>query len=247
MAVQKLRDAEELNRVKTAIISTVAHELRTPLSAIVGFTELIGMTTKEDATRDYANTASSGANKLSLIIDNMLDLSKIDEGRFESKTESIELRSFLEKTAALYTQAANNQNIGLLIDVAQPVSMRCNETALSRTLFNLLNNAIKFTRKGTVTLRAQRDGANDVLIEVEDTGIGIPQQDIPQLFERFSTIDQQRHPQGKGSGLGLSLVKELVTMMGGEITVTSELNQGTRFTLRLPATPPPPPTDTPRS
>ena len=236
---QKLVDAEELNRIKTSIVSTVAHELRTPLSAIVGFTELIGMTTKEDATRDYANTASSGANKLSLIIDNMLDLSKIDAGRFDRKTESIALKPFLEKTAELYAQAAHNQGIELLSEVAAPIALQCNEAALSRILFNLLNNAIKFTPSGSVTLRAKQDDTTAVVIEVADTGIGIPKKDIPKLFERFSDIDRQRHPQGKGSGLGLSLVKELVTLMGGEINVSSELNQGTCFSIRLPVTPPP--------
>ena len=106
-------------------------------------------------------------------------------------------------------------------------------------LFNLLNNAIKFTKSGTVTLRARQDDVNAIMIEVEDSGIGIPQEDIPKLFERFSDVDKQRHPEGKGSGLGLSLVKELVTVMAGEISVSSELNYGTRVSIRLPVNPPP--------
>ena len=106
-------------------------------------------------------------------------------------------------------------------------------------LFNLLNNAIKFTKSGTVTLRARQDDVNAIMIEVEDSGIGIPQEDIPKLFERFSDVDKQRHPEGKGSGLGLSLVKELVTVMAGEISVSSELNHGTRVSIRLPVNPPP--------
>lgn len=239
LAKQKLGNAEDLNRVKTTIVSTVAHELRTPLSAILGFTELIGLMTKDELTRDYANTASVGAHRLSKIIDNMLDLSKIDAGRFDKKIEPIEIKHFIEMTAALYAQAVRNQKIELLIDVPHPITIECNETALSRVLFNLLNNAIKFTKSGSVTLRAKQDDANAVMIEVEDSGIGIPQEDIPKLFERFSDVDKQRHPEGKGSGLGLSLVKELVTLMGGEISVSSKVNHGTRVSIRLPAAPPP--------
>jgi hypothetical protein len=238
LAKQKLGNAEDLNRVKTTIVSTVAHELRTPLSAILGFTELIGLMTKDELTRDYANTASVGAHRLSKIIDNMLDLSKIDAGRFDKKIEPIEIKHFIEMTAALYAQAVRNQKIELLIDVPQPITIECNETALSRVLFNLLNNAIKFTKTGSVTLRAKQDDANAVMIEVEDSGIGIPQEDIPKLFERFSDVDKQRHPEGKGSGLGLSLVKELVTLMGGEISVSSKVNHGTRVSIRLPVAPP---------
>ena len=235
---QKLENAEEVNRVKTTIVSTVAHELRTPLSAIVGFTELISLMTKEDITRDYANTASAGANKLSMIIDNMLDLAKIDEGRGDKKIDVIELQSFLEKTAAFYAGTARKQSIDMLAEVTQSITIQCNEEGLSRILSNLVNNAIKFTRSGSITLRARPEGANAVVIEVEDTGIGIPQEDIPKLFERFSHIDQQRRPGGQGSGLGLSLVKELLHFMGGEISITSELNVGTRFSLWLPSKPP---------
>ncbi len=239
---QKLRNSEELNRVKSTIVATVAHELRTPLTAILGFTELISLTTKDEDTRDYANTATVGAHRLSLIINNMLDLSKIDARRFENKIEPIEIKHYLETTAALYSQAIGNQKIELLIDVPQPITIECNEQALTRVLFNLLNNAIKFTKIGSVTLRSKQDDANTVMIEVEDSGIGIPQEDIPMLFERFSEVDKQRNPEGKGSGLGLSLVKELVTVMGGEISVSSEVNHGTRVSIRLPVAPPPPPT-----
>ena len=119
----KLDNAEDLNRVKTTIVSTVAHELRTPLSAILGFTELIGLMTKDELTRDYANTASVGAHRLSMIIDNMLDLSKIDAGRFDKKIEPIEIKHFIEMTAALYAQAVRNQKIELLIDVPHPITV----------------------------------------------------------------------------------------------------------------------------
>ena len=126
---QKLRNSEELNRVKSTIVATVAHELRTPLTAILGFTELISLTTKDEVTRDYANTASVGAHRLSLIINNMLDLSKIDAGCFENKIEPIEIKHYLETTAALYSQAIRNQKIELLIDAPQPITIECNEPA----------------------------------------------------------------------------------------------------------------------
>ena len=113
IATEALKQANKLNQVKTAIISTVAHELRTPLSAIVGFTELISLKTTDEEIRDYANTASRGAKKLSMIIDNMLDLSKIDEGRFESKIELVELKTFIENVVALFTQVAHEKKIDL--------------------------------------------------------------------------------------------------------------------------------------
>lgn len=238
IATEALKQANKLNQVKTAIISTVAHELRTPLSAIVGFTELISLKTTDEEIRDYANTASRGANKLSMIIDNMLDLSKIDEGRFERKIELVELKTFIENVVALFTQVAHEKKIDLLADVSQSISIKCNEAGLTRIAFNLVNNAIKFTTSGSVTFRCKKGNANTVVLEVEDTGIGIPSEDIPKLFDRFSDVDHQRHPQGKGAGLGLSLVKELLTIMGGKISVDSELNRGTRVSIELPVTPP---------
>ena len=124
------------------------------------------------------------------------------------------------------------------LDVPPSISIKCNKVGLVRIAFNLLNNAIKFTNTGSVTLRGKKADANSVVLEVEDTGIGIPLEDMPKLFDRFSNVDNQRHPQGKGTGLGLSLVKELLTIMGGKISVDSELNRGTRVSIELPVIPP---------
>ena len=238
IATEALKQANKLNKIKTDLISTVAHELRTPLSAIVGFTELIILKTTDEEIRDYASTANSGANQLGIIIDNILNLAKVDAGIFESKIESVELKTFIENTVALFTQVARDKNINLMLDVPPSISIKCNKVGLVRIAFNLLNNAIKFTNTGSVTLRGKKADANTVVLEVEDTGIGIPLEDMPKLFDRFSNVDNQRHPQGKGTGLGLSLVKELLTIMGGKISIDSELNRGTRVSIELPVTPP---------
>ena len=115
IATEALKQANKLNKIKTDIISTVAHELRTPLSAIVGFTELIILKTTDEEIRDYASTANSGANQLGIIIDNILNLAKVDAGIFESKIESVELKTFIENTVALFTQVARDKNINLML------------------------------------------------------------------------------------------------------------------------------------
>ena len=228
---------KRVNDLKSDIVNIVAHELRSPLSSIMGFVELIAVTTKEEETRDYANTALQGASKLSEIVNNMLDLARLNDGGGEEKIDEIELSKLLEGFRKLFSQSARRKGVELASEVDGGVKFQGNSVALGRVVSNLLQNSIKFTRQGRVTLRGKRS-AGGILVEVEDTGIGIPADDLPGIFGRFSNVDKSRHPEGKGAGLGLALVKETVEAMGGRISVESTVDKGTCVSVWIPEVPP---------
>ena len=236
-ADEKLAALREVNDLKSDIVNVVAHELRSPLSSIMGFAELIAVTTKEEETRDYANTALQGANKLAEIVNNMLDLARLNDGRIETKIEEIELAKLLEGFRKLFSQSAGRKDLELVAEIESGVKFRCDSGGLGRVISNLLQNSIKFTRQGRVTLRGKRS-AGGILVEVEDTGIGIPADDLPDIFGRFSNVDKSRHPEGKGAGLGLALVKETVEAMGGRISIESTVDKGTCVSVWIPEVPP---------
>ena len=186
---------------------------------------------------DYANTALQGANKLAEIVNNMLDLARLNDGRIETKIEEIELAKLLEGFRKLFSQSAGRKDLELVAEIESGVKFRCDSGGLGRVISNLLQNSIKFTRQGRVTLRGKRS-AGGILVEVEDTGIGIPADDLPGIFGRFSNVDKSRHPEGKGAGLGLALVKETVEAMGGRISIESTVDKGTCVSVWIPEVPP---------
>jgi len=238
----KSRQLQVADRHKSEFLANMSHELRTPLNAIIGYSEML----QEDAadlgaeqfTDDLKKINAAGKHLLELI-NAVLDLSKIEAGKMELYLESFDVPGLVRDIAAVIQPlAAKNSN---RLDVRCPDdlgAMRADLTKVRQALFNLLSNACKFTHEGTVTLsvkREARDGREEMVFSVSDTGIGMTPEQLGKLFEAFSQADAATTRKYGGTGLGLALSRRLCRMMGGDVTVDSEEGRGSTFTIRLPA------------
>jgi signal transduction histidine kinase len=229
--------AELASRAKSDFLASMSHELRTPLNAIIGITEML----KEDAEADGDTRLEEPlgrvlrAGRLLLqLINEVLDLAKIEAGKLELQPEQVELRPLLEDVLdtamPLAEKHANLLKIEADADLGQ---VMLDAMRLRQVLLNLLSNACKFTEGGEVTLFAHRKG-QQVELRVRDTGIGIDADQLPQLFQEFHQAGVAKHRKYGGTGLGLAISKRLIGLMGGEIEVASEKGKGSEFKVRLP-------------
>jgi signal transduction histidine kinase len=232
----------EMNRLKSDFLATMSHELRTPLNSIIGFSEVLsGSDQLTERQRRYAANIQTSGKMLLGMINDILDLAKIESGKMEVRTEDFSIRDVCEALASLARPIAERKNIDLecRLDEAIPL-MRQDAGKLRQILYNLLSNAIKFTPEGgRVSLRAQAEGRN-VVIEVADTGIGIAEEDRETIFEKFRQAGHPGQADGvltrehQGTGLGLSIVRELTKLLGGDVHLESCPGQGSTFTVRIP-------------
>ena len=229
----------ELDRLKSDFLSTVSHELRTPLNTIILLSNVIGRegTTPADEERRRHDIAviRESAETLLRMINNILDLAKIEAGQRDLHPQKIDIRSFLRETADMLEAQARPKGIALSLSVASdtPESVVLDREKLSRVLINLLSNAVKNTEKGRVVLRAA-PWQDSVTFEVEDTGSGIPAHLIATAFEPFRQIRTGSSESGRGTGLGLPISKQLVEVMGGDLLLDSQEGEGTRVSFTLP-------------
>jgi two-component system, NarL family, sensor histidine kinase BarA len=232
----------EMNRLKSDFLATMSHELRTPLNSIIGFSEVLSGSDQlnERQKRYAANIQTSGKMLLGMIND-ILDLAKIESGKMEVRTEDFSIRDVCEALATLARPIAERKNIDLecRLDEAIPL-MRQDPGKLRQVLYNLLSNAIKFTPEGgRVSLKAHAEG-RFVVISVADTGIGIAEEDRETIFEKFRQAAKPGQGDGvltrehQGTGLGLSIVRELTKLLGGDVQLDSRPGQGSTFTIRIP-------------
>ena len=234
--------AETANQAKSAFLANMSHELRTPMNAIIGYSEMLIEDAEDDDNEaivpDLQRILSSGKHLLALIND-ILDLSKIEAGRMDLYLERFDLSQMLEEAAATITPLLAKNNNHLAMDLGGDLgSIRADLTKVRQALFNLLSNAAKFTSEGVITLTATREQRDDdewIKLAVTDTGIGISPDKIDHVFEEFSQADESTTRQYGGTGLGLTISRRFCKMMGGDITVTSELGTGSTFTIELPA------------
>jgi signal transduction histidine kinase/CheY-like chemotaxis protein len=237
----KAKDAaEEASLAKSAFLANMSHELRTPLNAIIGYSEILEEDMREsgppDSVRDLKRIQSAGKHLLSLIND-VLDLSKIEAGKMALHLETFEVQPMIEEIITTLQSAAARNGNRLSLRVAADVgSMNADVTKVRQILFNLLSNACKFTERGTVTLDVERRAAPDRLVfRVTDTGIGMTPQEQKALFKQFAQADSSISRKYGGTGLGLAISMRFANMMGGKIHVLSERSQGSVFTVELPA------------
>jgi len=232
----------EMNRIKSDFLATMSHELRTPLNSIIGFSEVLsGSDALGDRQRRYASNIQTSGKMLLGMINDILDLAKIESGKMEVRIEDFSIRDVCEALANLTRPMADRKNITLECRLEEAIPLlRQDSGKVRQILYNLLSNAIKFTPEGgRVTLRARTDGRY-VVLEVEDTGIGIAEEDRETVFEKFRQAkvpgqeDNVLTREHQGTGLGLSIVRELTRLLGGEIHLKSQLGQGSTFTIRLP-------------
>ena len=228
---------------KSQFLANMSHDLRTPLNAIIGFSDVLlaGMFGElNDKQREYiADISSSGKHQLGLVND-ILDLSKVEAGRIDLAPNELVLRDVVEGAHAVVRPLAEAkaQTLALELDDA-PLIVRHDAARLRQVLLNLLSNAVKYTpNNGEIRTSVRADGATFFEIAVTDTGVGIASEDLPRLFEEFERIGASYSRSQQGTGLGLALVKRFVELMGGTISVRSELGSGSTFILRLPVSQP---------
>lgn len=233
------QEAEAANMAKSSFLANMSHEIRTPINAILGMNEMILREEKDPAIRGYAGNIQASGNSLLSIVSDVLDISKIESGKLEIIPVDYEVNSLISDCCNLAAGRAKAKELELLVECADNVPMKLcgDETHIRQIIVNLLTNAVKYTEKGTVKLIVSgrfTDGGFVLKVDVSDTGIGIAEENLPQLFTQFQRFDLQRNRNIEGTGLGLSIVKRLCDLMSGTITARSVLGSGSTFTVELP-------------
>jgi len=229
--------AEAANRMKSEFLASMSHELRTPLNGIMGYAEFL-KENADETNREFAGIILDSSHHLLDLVNSILDLAKIESGKMELELRPEALRPMIERIVRTHRPPADEKGLALelLIDPALPEQISCDATRLAQILNNLINNAIKFTDSGAVTVKVGQD-AGKLRIGVADTGCGIDAGMQPHVFERFRQVDGFLTRRHQGTGLGLALVKELVALMGGEVTLSSRPGEGSEFVVSLPLEP----------
>ena len=235
---QTAADAEAANRAKSSFLATMSHELRTPLNGILGMVRVLEATMGDQSQLAYVETIKSSSLSLLAIINDVLDLSKIEAGKFELDDADVELAPLVEDVVNLLAPTAFDKGLDLAAYVAPdlPRTMRGDPVRLRQILTNLVGNAVKFTSEGSVTVRVLPDPqapGSRARIDVTDTGIGISPANQAKLFQKFSQVDSSLARRSGGTGLGLAICRELLSLMGGNIWCESEVGHGATFAISL--------------
>jgi signal transduction histidine kinase len=234
----------ETERARDALIATASHELRTPLAATMNYLELMLMLVKlgrinmEDFKENLIR-ALENSKRLQQLVDNILDQAQIQAGVLELKNRLFDLPALFEKTRQLLDVLIQEKNLSYELSIAQnvPAEIVGDVDRLHQVLVNLIGNAIKFTNQGGIQVRVSAPRKETLSIEVADTGAGIPPEQLPDIFEAFRRGSNYAQRERQGAGLGLSIAKEIITRMGGEISAASEPGRGSTFTVLLPVEP----------
>lgn len=234
------KEADRANHAKSEFLANMSHEIRTPLNAVLGMNEMILRETKNDAVKGYAWNIKSASETLLSLINDILDFSKIESGKMELVIAKYSLSSILNDVFNMIRFKAEGKNLkfNIEVDPTVPDSLIGDEVRVRQVIVNILNNAVKYTKEGSVTFKVgwedKEKGAAILKFSSIDTGIGIRQEDMAKLFSQFERLDLQINRNVEGTGLGLSITKNLVKMMKGELKVESEYGKGSTFTIEIP-------------
>jgi two-component system, OmpR family, phosphate regulon sensor histidine kinase PhoR len=233
--MRDVTDAKRAEATRRDFVANASHELRTPIAAIRAAAEtlLAGALDDRGAARGFVEIVSRHAERLSRLAQDLLDLSRLESGQWRFEPATVQARDAAAQVVELFREAATQKGLSLASEVPAALAVRADPRALELVLVNLVDNAVKYTPRGSVSIRGARDGAG-VVLSVEDTGPGIEVQHQQRIFERFYRVDPGRSREAGGTGLGLAIVKHLVHGMGGEVGVESG-EQGSRFWVQLPA------------
>lgn len=239
------QNAEEANAQKNRFVSQMSHEIRTPLNAILGMNELIMQSAEKEETKRYAADIQSAGRTLLALVNDVLDFSKIENGKLDIEISNYSLSSVLNDVILMVQEKimAKGLELRLNINPDMPDSLRGDEIRIKQIILNLMTNAVKYTQTGWVELSIQMDKTQQqadkdicLIIKVGDSGIGIKQEEMPKLFGEFERLDRDKNRSIEGTGLGLSITSRLVALMDGNIKVESEYGTGSVFTVKLPQT-----------
>lgn len=235
-------EAKEMEKLRTEFFANISHELRTPLSIILSSLQVVKMHIQNeekaidrDKINHNLNIQKQNCYRLLRLVNNLIDSTKLNSGNFEINMKNYNLVDIVEKITMSVAEYINNNGLNLVFDTdVEERILACDPNIIERIIFNLLSNSIKFTNPGGDILVNIKDGEDCITICIEDTGIGIPEEKLNLIFGRFIQVDKSFTRRNEGSGIGLSLVKSLVEMMNGTISVESKCGEGTRFYIKLP-------------
>ncbi|WP_224248612.1 response regulator [Hyalangium gracile] len=233
---ERAREAEAAARLKSELLANFSHEIRTPLNGIIGYCDLLmreeGSRLTAHGRRDL-NVVKTNAKTLLALINDILDLSKIEAGRVEVVVERVDVQELAEECLATVREYLKGKDVALTMNIEERARyLQTDALKLRQVMLNLLSNAAKFTESGEVALGTRAEG-NELVMTVEDTGVGIPADQVDYIFEKFRQVDGSTTRKVGGTGLGLAIVRELSKVLGGNVTVTSVLGRGSTFTVRL--------------
>lgn len=233
--------AQDANEAKSRFLANMSHEIRTPINAIMGMNELILRESKEASTIEYAQNIASASESLLGIINDILDLSKIESGKMEVVPANYSLRTLITDCCKMIEGRASAKKLELIIDADKttPCNLYGDDVRLHQIITNILTNAVKYTHEGSITLRIRWKSAGDgkkilLIVSVEDTGIGISDENKEKLFGSFERFDNEKNKGIEGTGLGLAITKQLVELMDGNIGVYSTIGKGSLFYVEIP-------------
>jgi len=241
------KEAEEANKAKSEFLANMSHEIRTPMNAVLGYTELLGSMLVDQTQKDYINSIKSSGRSLITLINDILDLSKIEAGKLNLECDYIDTNSFFSEFERIFSLKVSEKGVKFILDITSgtPAGIYIDEARVRQIVFNLIGNAIKFTSEGKIVLKVFTENPQvvnyskekseeliDLIIEVKDTGIGISKELQEAIFEPFAQGRDNKHY--RGTGLGLTITRRLTALMDGTIHVQSKPGKGSIFTVRIP-------------
>lgn len=235
-------EAQKANQAKTTFLANMSHEIRTPINAILGMDELILREDTDPKVREYASNIKSAGTALLEIISDVLDFSKIEQGKMEIVESEYDIKTLINSIITMIEVRADEKGLSFIKDISSelPSKLVGDEKRLREVMINLLGNAVKYTPKGSVTFSVSRESTDEqhiiLIISVKDTGIGIKESDRSKLFMQFERLDHARTQSIEGTGLGLAISANLIRLMGGTIDCSSTYGEGTEFIVRIPQT-----------